>query len=121
MEIEDRQPQVIFQSYNKRGRVEKHIEELKNQYALGKMVVGNFIVTKALCWISHSPFTLIGMLRQVAFRKKMKRYRLRRFRFLLFSTIGWFVNHAKQIAFNLALSRIGPISFDAMMQRIWTF
>jgi hypothetical protein len=117
----DRQPQVIFQSYNKRSRVEKHIEELKNQYALGKMISGNFDVTKALCWLCHLTFTLIGMLRQIAFRRKMKKYRLRRLRFLLFSAIGWFVNHAKQKTFYLALPRNGPIPFDAMMQRIWAF
>lgn len=118
---QDRQPQVIFRSYNKRGRVEKHIEELKNQYALGKMISGNFEVTKALCWLCHLTFTLIGMLRQIAFRKKLKRYRLRRLRFLLFSTIGWFVNHAKKKIFCLAMPRSGPIPFDAMMQRIWAF
>jgi len=68
---QDRQPQVISRSYNKRGRVEKHIEELKNQYALGKMISGNFDVTKALCWFCHLAFTLIGMLRQIEFRKKI--------------------------------------------------
>jgi len=115
------QPQVIFQSYNKRGHVEKHIEELKNQYALGKMISGNFEVTKALCWLSHLTFTLIGMLRQIALRKKMKKYRLRRLRFLLFSSIGWFVSHAKKKTFYLALPRSGPMPFDAMMQRIWAF
>ena len=118
---QDRQPQVVFQSYNKRGRVEKHIEELKNQYALGKMISGDFVVTKALCWLCHLTFTLIGMLRQIAFRKKMKRYRLRRLRFLLFCAIGWFVNHAKKKIFCLSLPRNGPIAFNAMMQRIWAF
>jgi len=118
---QDHQPQIIFKSYNKRGRVEKHIEELKNQYALGKMISGNFDVTKALCWLCHLTFTLIGMIRQIAFRKKMKKYRLRRLRFLLFSAIGWFVNHAKKKTFCLALPRCAPIPFDAMMQRIWAF
>lgn len=118
---QDCQPQIIFRSYNKRGRVEKHIEELKNQYALGKMISGNFNVTKTLCWLSHLTFTLIGMLRQIAFRKKMKKYRLRRLRFLVFSAIGWFVSHAKQKTFCLALPRSGPIPFEAMMQRIWAF
>jgi hypothetical protein len=118
---QDRQPQVIFRSYNKRARVEKHIEELKNQYALGKMISGNFYVTKALCWLCHLVFTLIGMLRQIAFRKKIKRYRLRRLRFILFSMIGWFVSHAKKKTFYIALPRNGPLLFDVMMHRIWTF
>lgn len=116
-----RQPHIIFRSYNKRSRVEKHIEELKNQYALGSMISGNFDATKALCWLSHLTFTLIGMLRKIAFRKKMKKYRLRRLRFLLFSTIGWFVSHASQKTFCLALPRSGPIPFEPMMQRIWAF
>ena len=49
----ERRPNVIFTSYNKRARVEKHIEELKNQYGLGKLVSGCFDVTKAFCWLSH--------------------------------------------------------------------
>jgi hypothetical protein len=116
-----KQPQVLFDSYNKRGRVEKHIEELKNEYALGKMVSGSFIVTKALCWLSHLAFTLISMLRQIAFRKEMKKYRLRRLRFLLFARIGYYVNRSRKRYFKIDLARIGPIRFDALMQRIWAF
>lgn len=117
----DRQPQVIFSSYNKRARVEKHIEESKNQYALGKLVSGSFAVTKALCWLSHLVFTIIGMLRQIAFRQKMKRYRLKRLRFILFSASGWFVEHARKRIFKIGIARIGPYRFDAMMQRIWAW
>lgn len=118
---QERKAHLIFKSYNRRARVEKHIEELKNQYALGKMVSGNFMVSKALFWISHLAFTLMGMLRQTAFRRKMKKYRLRRLRFILFSAIGWFVSHAKKKIFKLALPRYGPLPFDAIMHRIWAF
>ena len=116
-----RQPQVIFASYNKRARVEKHIEELKNQYALGKLVSGCFTVTKALCWLSHVAFTIIGMLRQIAFRRKTKRYRLKRLRFILFSAAGWFVEHARKRIYKIGVTRIGTHQFDALMQRIWAW
>ena len=53
------------------------------------MISGNLDVTKALCWLGHLTFTLIGILRQIAFRRKMKKYRLRRLRFMLFS-VSWF-------------------------------
>jgi hypothetical protein len=118
---EARRPHLIFKSYNQRGRVEKHIEEQKNAYALGKMISKSFVISKALFWLSHLAFTLMGMLRQVAFRAKMKKYRLRRLRFILFSAMGWFVTHAKKRIFKLALPRNGPIPFSAMMQRIWAF
>jgi hypothetical protein len=116
-----RQPHVIFASYNKRARVEKHIEELKNQYALGKLVSRCFAVTKALCWLSHVAFTIIGMLRQIAFRRKTKRYRLKRLRFILFSASGWFVEHARKRTYKIGVTRIGPYQFDALMQRIWAW
>jgi hypothetical protein len=116
-----KQPQVLFTSYNKRARVEKHIEELKNQYGLGKLVSGCFDVTKALCWMSHLTFTVIGMLRQIAFRRKMKRFRLKRLRFLLFTTIGWFVEHSRKRFFKIGMSRIGPFQFNSLMQRIWAW
>lgn len=114
-------PHIAFRNYHGRGRVEKHIEELKNQYALGKMVSGNFAITKALIWISHLTFTIVGMLRKIAFRRQMAKYRLRRLRFILFSAIGYFTEHARRRKFNIALSRVGPMQFDMIMKRIWAF
>jgi hypothetical protein len=116
-----KQPQVIFGSYNKRAGTEKHIEELKNQYGLGKMVSKKFHVTKSLAWISYLTFTLIGMIRQVAFRRELKKYRLKRLRFILFIAIGYFVRHARETIFKIGLARVGPLRFDAIMQRIWAF
>jgi hypothetical protein len=117
----ERRPNVVFDSYNKRARVEKHIEELKNQYAFAKLVSGCFAVTKALCWLSHLTFTLVGMLRQIAFRRKTKRYRLKRLRFVLFSATVWFVEHARKRIYKIGVTRIGPYQFDALMQRIWAW
>jgi hypothetical protein len=92
---EECKPHLIFRSYNRSGLVVKHIEEQKNAYALGKMVSKSFTISKALFWLSHLAFMLMGILRQVAFRARMKKYRLRRLRFILFSAIGWFVIYAK--------------------------
>lgn len=115
------QPHVVVNHYNKRGRCEKSIDELKNQYALGKMVSHDFVVTKALYWVCYLSFTIISMLRYVAFRHQMAKYRLRRLRFILFTAIGYSVNHARQRLFKLALSHVGPWQFKFLMQRIWTF
>jgi hypothetical protein len=116
-----RLPHTAFRDYNGRARIEKHIEELKNQYALGKMVSGDFAVTKALVWLSHLTFTIMGMLRAIAFRRQMAKYRLRRLRFILFSAIGYFTEHARKRKFNIALSRVGLVQFNMIMQRIWAF
>ena len=112
---------MAFRHYNGRGRCEKSIKELKNQYALGKMVSGNFIVTKALFWVSYLTFTIIGMMRCVAFRQQMMRYRMRRLRFILFSAIGYYVTHARKTVYRLALSNVGHWQFKFIMQRIWAF
>ena len=117
----EHQPHVAFRHYNKRGRCEKSIEELKNQYALGKMVSGDFTVTKALFWISYLTFTIIGMLRCVAFRRHMVRYRMRRLRFILFSVIGYYVTHSRKRTYKLAIPQVGPWQFKFLMQRIWAF
>ena len=42
------QPDTLFRAYNGRGNDKKQIDELKNEYALGKMVSGDFSVTKVL-------------------------------------------------------------------------
>ncbi|MBD3342379.1 MAG: hypothetical protein GF353_24980, partial [Candidatus Lokiarchaeota archaeon] len=117
----EHQPHVVVNHYNKRGRCEKSIEELKNQYALGKMVSQDFAVTKALFWISYLSFTIIGILRCVAFRRQMVKYRLRRLRFILFTAIGYYVVHARKKVYKLALTTISPRRFKFLMQRVWAF
>jgi hypothetical protein len=118
---EYRQPHVMFRVYNKRGRIEKHIEELKNQYALGKMISRNFTITKTLCWLSYLTFTLMGMLRKIAFKRDMVRYRLRRLRFLLFTNVATLPNHARTRILNISLHRITPWKFKFIMDRIWAY
>jgi hypothetical protein len=115
------QPHNAFKHYNGRGRDEKHLEELKNEYALGKMVSGDFIVTKALFWISYLTFTLIGMLRKVAFRLEMAKYRLRRLRYILFINIACFVEHARTRTLNIVEPIIGAGRFKFLLQRIWAY
>ena len=116
-----RQPHVMFKMYNKRGRIEKHIEELKNQYALGKMVSRNFPVTKTLVWLSYLTFTIIGMLRQIAFKRDIAKYRLRRLRFILFTSIATFPKHARNRVFNISLTRVTPWKFKYLMERVWAY
>lgn len=116
-----RQPHVMFNIYNKRGRIEKHIEELKNQYALGKMLSRNFSVTKALIWLSYLTFTIIGILRQVAFRRDMAKYRLRRLRYILFTSIATFPKHARNRVLNISVPRVTPWKFKCIMERLWAY
>jgi hypothetical protein len=118
---EKRQPHVMFRLYNKRGRIEKHIEELKNQYAMGKMFSGNFLLTQAFIWLSYLTFTILGMLRHVAFRHEMVRYRLRRLRYLLFTAVATFSTHARIRTLNLSFPRVTPWKFKWIMQRVWAF
>lgn len=118
---EYRQPHIMFRVYNKRGRIEKHIEELKNQYALGKMISRNFNVTKTLCWLSYLTFTLIGMLRKIAFKRDMARYRLRRLRFLLLTNVATLPKHARGRVLNISLHRLTPWRFKFIMDRIWAY
>ena len=112
------QPHTLFRHYNARGRCEKQLEELKNHYALGKMLSGDFAVTKALTWVSFLTFTLIGMLRKIAFRKEMAKYRLKRLRFMLWRAVAWWVNHARRKFLNIAPPYLGEVRFRAILQRI---
>jgi len=118
---EKRQPHVMFRLYNKRGRMEKHIEELKNQYAMGKMLSGHFLLTQVFIWLSYLTFTILGMLRHTAFRQDMVRYRLRRLRYILFTAIAAFSTHARIRILNLSLPRVTPWKFKWIMQRVWAY
>jgi len=115
-----RQPHTLFDHYNQRGDDEKNFAELKNEYALGKMVSGDFAVTKALFWVSYLAFTIIGIFRKIALRMEYAHYRLRRLRYLLFSAIAYFVNHARQRILNLACPKMGEGRFKFILQRIWS-
>jgi len=118
---EKRQPHSMFGLYNKPGRMEKQIEELKNQYALGKMISGDFSVTKTLIWLSYLAFSIIGMLRQTAFRKEMAKYRMRRLRYILFTAMATFPKHAGERILNLSFSIITPWKFKFIMERVWAY
>ena len=117
----NRQPHTLFEHYNKRGVVEKDFAELKNEYALGKMVSGDFQVTKALFWVNYLAFAIIGFFRKVALRWEYAHYRLRRLRFYLFSTIAYFVLHARKRILNLAQPQMGEMRFKFILQRTWSF
>ena len=114
-----RQPHTLFDHYNKRGDDEKNFAELKNEYALGKMVSGDFAVTKALFWVSFLAFTIMGIFRRVALRMEYAHYRLRRLRFKLFNNIAYFVDHARKRVLNLARPLMGANRFDTLLRRIW--
>ncbi len=116
-----RQPHSLFHDYNGRGRDEQQICELKNEYALGKMVSGDFQVTKALFWVNHLTHTLIGMFRQVALRRELKRCRFRRLRFLLFTTVAYWTNHSRQRILNLCSPLIGGMRLKFVLQRVWAY
>ena len=117
----ERQPHTLFDHYKKRGRDEKHLAELKNEYALGSMVSGDYSVTKALVWVSFLAFTLMGMFRRVALRREYARYRLRRLRFKLFSAAAYFVDHARRRTLNIAEPLMGSMRFKIILQRAWSF
>ena len=116
-----RQPHTLFHDYNGRGRDEKQIEELKNQHALGKMVSGDFDVTGALCWVCHLAYTLLGMFRQIALRRDLAKYRLRRLRYLLFTTVAYWTRHAGQRILNLCSPLIGEIRLKFLLRRVWAY
>lgn len=117
----NRQPHTLFDHYNKRGKDEKSICELKNEYALGSMVSGDYTVTKALLWVSFLTFTLMGIFRRVALRREYARYRLRRLRFKLFQAVAYFADHARRRTLNIAEPLMGSMRFKIILQRAWSF
>lgn len=116
-----RQPHSLFRDYNGRGRDEQQICELKNEYALGKMVSGDFDVTKALCWVCHLAYTLTGMFRQIALRHELAKHRLRRLRFILFTTVAYWTNHSRQRILNLCSPLIGEMRLKFLLRRVWAY
>ena len=115
---EGKQPHKIFAEYNARGRQEKEICELKNEFALGRIVGHDFELTKAGGWLSALCHTIIGMFRWVAFRKEYRRYQMRRLRFFLFSIVGKFVKHANQKILKLHIPHMGKWRYNKMLERI---
>lgn len=116
-----RQPHTMFRDYNGRGRDEQQICELKNEYALGKMISGDFNVTKALCWVSHLTYTLTGLFSAIALKHELARYRLRRLRFILFTTVAYWTQHARNRCLNLCSPLIGEMRLKFLLHRVWAY
>lgn len=115
----NRQPHTLFRHYNGRGRDEQQIGELKGEYALGRMVSGDFQVTRALMWISHVTYTVMGLFKRLVLRGAEARHGLRRLRYRLFANVAYLTHHARQWVLNLCEPHLGWRRFRYYLRRAW--
>lgn len=114
-----RQPHTLFGDYNGRGRDEQQIGELKGEYALGRLVSGDFRVMRALTWVSHLAYTLIGLFKRLVLRGEEARLGLRRLRYLLFANVAYLTHHSREWTLNLCEPRLGERRFRYYLHRSW--
>lgn len=115
---EGKQPHTLFDEYNHRGCQEQLIGESKGEFALGRIVSGNFSVTKAAAWVSALAQTIMGVFRKIALRQEYRRFRMKRIRFWFFNIVAKIVRHGGQKILKLFAPPIGQWRYDKIIQRI---
>ncbi|MFP4459438.1 MAG: transposase [Candidatus Zixiibacteriota bacterium] len=116
--LDSRQSHTIFRDYNKRARQEKLICEMKNQYALGRIVSRDFNVTKASCWVSALVGVILAFFEYIALRREYRRFLLKRLRFFLFIAVAKFINHANSKILQIYNPAIGKWRYNKIVTQL---
>ena len=116
--IENKLPYKIFITYNHRARQEKLICELKNDFALGKIVSGKFEITAASAWVSALSACVIAIFRNVALRRKHRQYRMKRLRFYFFNAVAVFIKRSRTRVLRIFSPPIGEWRYNQVIRRI---
>jgi len=116
--IENLQPHSIFKLYNKRGRQEKLIGEMKNEFALGKIVSNEFGITQTGSWVSAIACAIIAIFRKVALRLEYRKLGMKRLRYFFINVVAKYVKHAGQKILQIFSPPIGRYRYDQVIRRI---
>ena len=119
--LENKQPHAIYNLYKERGRQEKLICEMKNEYALGRIISNDFHVTKAASWVSALVGVTISLFRQVALRHEYRRFRLKRLRYYFFNVVSKFIYRSRCKILQIFSPPIGSWRYDQVINRIQAF
>lgn len=116
--IPNMQPHSIFHFYNNRARQEKLISELKNEFALGKIVSNEFGVTQCGNWIAAVSCAIIAIFREVALRREFRKYRMKLFRYYFLNVVAYKTTHARRKTIKILCPPIGRWRYDQVIKRI---
>jgi hypothetical protein len=116
--VKNLQPHSIFRLYNKRGRQEKLIGELKSEFALGKIVSNDFGITQTGSWVSAVACAIIAIFRKVALRQEYRKLEMKRLRYFFINVVAKFVKHAGQKILQIFSPTIGRYRYDQVIGRI---
>ncbi|MBN2542087.1 hypothetical protein JXI42_04410 [bacterium] len=94
------------------------MRELKGEFALGKIVSGDFRVTATAAWVSALCCTVMGLFRRIALKREYRHYRMKRLRYFLFSLVARFVKHAGVVVLKILSPPMGEWRYNKIIKRI---
>ena len=94
--IKDVSPEMVFQTYSKRGTMENYIKEAKNGFYLDKTDSPRFIENHARMIVSLLAYNIVNFMRTLCFTNETKGYQVSTIRLFLFKIAGKIVHSGRR-------------------------
>lgn len=89
--------------YEKKSNLENYIKELKISFSLERFPFQKFLANWAYLLVGQMVYNLFIWAKKLLFPKNMRKWFIKRFRYCIFSAVGYIVNHARQKILKIAI------------------
>lgn len=114
----DKKPWEAYAFYNGRARVENDICELKNDYALGKIVTQSFQVNDIITQATLTLFMLVNTFKRNCLDKKDRNKRLGTLRQMIFSVPAEILRSGRREWYRIYNNHFDGLSYSRILARI---
>ena len=111
-------PQVIVQSYQRRGTMENYIKEAKNGFGLDRMSSHSFQANEARMMLSLLAYNLTNWLRTLCFPEGQKQMQIQTIRTRIIKVASKLVKSGRSFYFKLASSFVYASFFWKVLRRV---
>lgn len=114
----DVSPEMVFQTYSKRGTMENYIKEAKNGFYLDKTDSPRFIENHARMIVSLLAYNIVNFMRTLCFTNETKGYQVSTIRLFLFKIAGKIVHSGRRQYLKLSSYHVYQKLFYRILQNI---
>ena len=116
--IEELSAEDIYALYNKRGTMENHIKEIKNNFYFDKTDSSSFAANQMRMMVSCLAYNLVHLMKTTCLPEREQKSTLSTLRFKLFHIAGRGVHHARRVQIKLASQSIYSDLFWQVLAKI---
>lgn len=101
--IRNRSARWVMNFYEKKSNLENYIKELKISFSLERFPFQKFLANWAYLLSGQMVYNLFIWAKKLLFPERMRKWFIKRFRYCIFSAVGYIVNHARQKILKIAI------------------